>query len=211
MAIVKKQTPHIQCVNHDDRVAARDFEGLVDELNSDNPAARRWAVRDLMKMPQASSALAARLKCEEDASVRAAILNALAHLGDEVAISGLVSCLHSEEAAVRNEAIEVLKEAPDGVELIIQNLLNDDDSDVRIFAVNILESLRHQNVEQWLINVIENDAHVNVCATALDLLSEVGTEQAIPALKKLKTRFTSEPYIGFSVDLALKRIEEGSH
>ena len=211
MGIVKNQAPHIQCVDHDERATKRDFDGLVNELNSDNPAARRWAVRDLMKMPQASSALAARLKSEQDASVRAAILNALAQLSDAVAISALVDCLRSEEAALRNEAIEVLKETPDGVEPIIHNLLNDDDSDVRIFAVNILESLRHQNVEQWLINVIENDEHVNVCATALDLLSEVGTEHAIPALKQLKTRFVSEPYIGFSVDLALKRIEEERH
>jgi len=211
MAIVKNQTPHIQCVNHDERIAERDFEGLVEELNSDNPTERRWAVRDLTKMPEASSTLVARLKFEDDASVRAAILNALAYLGDNVAIAGLVSCLRSEDAALRNEAIEVLKEAPEGVEPIINNLLNDADSDVRIFAVNILESLRHNNVEQWLINVIEKDPHVNVCATALDLLSEVGTEHSIPALKQLKIRFVSEPYIGFSVDLALKRIEEGSH
>lgn len=211
MSIVKKQAPHIQCVNQDERATERDFDGLVDELNSDNPTARRWAVRDLTKIPEASSALVARLKFEEDASVRAAILNALAHLGDNVAITGLVSCLRSEEAALRNEAIEVLKEAPDGVEPIINNLLNDADSDVRIFAVNILESLRHKNVEQWLINVIEKDPHVNVCATALDLLSEVGTELAIPALKQLKIRFEDEPYMCFSADLALKRIEEGSH
>jgi hypothetical protein len=57
--------------------------------------------------------------------------------------------------------------------------------------------------------VIENDTHVNVCATALDLLSEVGTIASLSALQKLKARFSDEPYITFSADLAIKRIQEG--
>jgi tRNA A37 threonylcarbamoyladenosine synthetase subunit TsaC/SUA5/YrdC len=49
---------------------------------------------------------------------------------------------------------------------------------------------------------------VNVCATAVDLLCEVGTEAAIDPLVRLKARFASEPYIQFAADLALKRIRE---
>ncbi|MDD5227379.1 MAG: HEAT repeat domain-containing protein [Methylococcales bacterium] len=211
MPIIKKQVPKIQCTNHDDRINNRDFTGLVEELYSEDSTARRWAVRDLAEMPDVSSVLVDRLVVENNAGVRTAILNALAHLGDDVAIAGLVHCLRSEEAALRNEAIGVLKESPNEVEPIISTLLTDSDSDVRIFAVNILESLRHKNVEQWLLNVIEKDSHLNVCATAVDLLSEVGSERSIPALKQLKIRFEDEPYICFSVDLALKRIEEGSH
>jgi len=86
------------------------------------------------------------------------------------------------------------------------SLLNDPDPDVRIFAVNILESLCHPDVEQWLIDVIRDDAHINVCATAVDLLGEVGSEQALPALQSLKERFTDEPYIQFAADLAINRI-----
>jgi tRNA A37 threonylcarbamoyladenosine synthetase subunit TsaC/SUA5/YrdC len=59
-----------------------------------------------------------------------------------------------------------------------------------------------------LIEVIERDAHVNVCATAVDLLCEVGTEAAIDPLLQLKARFIREPYIQFAADLALKRIRE---
>ncbi len=207
MAFIKKQPSQI--VNEDERAFSRDFTGLCEELNHEDPKIRRWAVRDLAVMPNASAVLVTRLEHENNASVRTGILNALAKLGDTIAINGLVQCLRSEDAALRNEAIEILKELPNEVALIIDGLLIDDDSDVRIFAVNILESLRHKHVEQWLIGVIEKDTHVNVCATALDLLSEVGTELAIPAIKKLKTRFPDEPYIFFSIDLALKRIEEG--
>jgi HEAT repeat protein len=89
----------------------------------------------------------------------------------------------------------------------MEGLLHDPDPDVRIFAVNILESLKHPLVETWLIEVIGNDPHVNVCATAVDLLGEVGSSLAIPALTALRDRFSDEPYIGFAVDIAIKRCQ----
>lgn len=210
MAFIKKTAAPIQCTEHDSRKAERKFADLVAELGAENETARRWAVRDLTPLPDSSAPLVARLAYEDSANVRTAILNALAQIGDSVAISGLISCLRSENAGLRNESIEVLKAIPQHVEPIIHKLLKDTDSDVRIFAVNILESLRHKDVEKWLIEVIEKDEHLNVCATAVDLLSEVGTEHALLALKQLKARFKDDPYIGFVTDLALKRIEEGS-
>jgi HEAT repeat protein len=129
-------------------------------------------------------------------------------LGDEVAMAGLVDCLRSEDAVLRNESIEVMKQLPEEVALIMRGLLADQNPDVRIFAVNILESLRHPDVEAWLIEVIKRDDNVNVCATALDLLVEVGSKSSEEPLKSLKIRFADEPYIQFAVDLALKRISE---
>ena len=99
-----------------------------------------------------------------------------------------------------------MKQLPAEVAPIMRGLLTDSDSDVRIFAVNVLESLRHEDVEAWLIEVINNDPHVNVCATAVDLFSEIGTEAALEPLEQLKARFPDEPYIEFAVNLALKRI-----
>jgi HEAT repeat protein len=140
--------------------------------------------------------------------VREVILTTLGRLGDPAAIAGLVDCLRSDDAAVRNEVIEAMKQLPEEVAPIMQRLLSDPDPDVRIFTVNILESLRHTAVESWLIEVIENDPHINVCATAVDLLGEVGTEAAREPLTRLKNRFGDTPYIQFAADLALKRIRE---
>ena len=207
MAFVK--TSKSQTNVHAARNLARDCYGLVSELDSSEPMARRWAARDLADCPEASSALLARLQEEMDASVREVILTTLTRLGDEVAVAGLVQCLRSEDAALRNEAIEGMKQLPDEVAPMMRGLLADDDADVRIFAVNILESLRHPEVEQWLIEVIEGDVAVNVCATAVDLLGEVGTIAASEPLKRLKARFATEPYIQFAADLAIKRIVEG--
>lgn len=187
----------------------RDVNGLAKQLESVDSEARRWAARDLAIFPGTSCLLVNRLKVEEDRSVREIILTSLTILGDPKAVAGLVECMRSEDASLRNEAIEAMKQLPEVVSPIMRSLLDDGDSDLRIFAVNILESLRHPEVENWLTDVIERDAHINVCATAVDLLGEVGSKAALEPLKRLKSRFGGEPYIQFAADLAIKRILEG--
>jgi HEAT repeat protein len=186
--------------------AERDYAGLVTQLQDADPQVRRWAARDLLDYPEASADLLARLQCETEISVREIILTSLTRIGGPVAVAGLVDWLRSEDAQMRNEAIEAMKALPDEVAPIMGSLLTDDDSDVRIMAVNILESLQHPKVEEWLIDVIDRDPVVNVCGTAVDLLGEVGSVAAVDALQRLKQRYAGEPYIQFAADLALKRI-----
>jgi len=193
----------------DERQRDRDLDGLVLALADADPLARRWAARDLVAYPTATTALIAQLMVESEPSVMEVILTTLTRIGDEQAVIGLVQCLRSEDAMLRNAAIEAMKLLPDEVAPMMGRLLADADHDVRIFAVNVLESLRHPQVEHWLLRVITDDAHINVCATAVDLLGEVGSEVAVPALRALKQRFTEEPYIQFAADLALKRIAAG--
>jgi HEAT repeat protein len=207
MAFIKKQTN--ETVTQDERKQKRDCSDLLVELSDANPTARRWAARDLIDCPDCVSVLVEQLKIEPELSVREVILTTLTRLGDPAAVAGLVDCLRSEDAALRNEAVEAMKQLPDEVAPIMLGLLADADPDVRIFAVNVLESLCHPEVESWLIEVIERDAHVNVCATAVDLLGEVGTPAALGSLERFKARFADEPYIQFAADLALKRIHEG--
>ncbi|HEX5391693.1 MAG TPA: HEAT repeat domain-containing protein [Rhodocyclaceae bacterium] len=206
MPIVK----HIeaQAVEQDERSRPRDLAGLVAELGDANPTARRWAARDLAQHADAAKTLAAQLEHESDPAVREAIFMSLTEIGDSVAVQGLMKFLRSEDAAIRNEAIDAMKNLPDVVAPFMTGLLTDADADVRILALNILESLRHPDVEKWLLDVIRNDPHVNVCATAVDLLGEVGSEAALMPLENLKQRFPNEPYIAFASDLALKRIRE---
>mgnify|MGYP005632781823 CR=1 FL=1 len=202
-----KKRKEVKPVEQDERKRIRDFEGLVTQLSDPDPQVRRWAARDLVEYgTEASTVLADQLLKESEKSVREAILTSMTFIGDSVTVEALVQCLRSEDALLRNEAIDVLKNLPEQVAPIMSGLLKDADGDVRIFAVNILEALRHPYVEQWLIEVIDRDPNVNVCATAVDLLAEVGTENALPSLLRLKDRFPEEPYIQFAVELALKRI-----
>jgi HEAT repeat protein len=206
MALIKTQKD--EPITAEARQATRDCECLIGQLAASDPTARRWAARDLVDCPQASAALVERLKQEAEVSVREVILTTLTSLGDDTAVAGLVDCLRSEEPALRNEAIEAMQQLPDEVAPIMRGLLSDTDPDVRIFAVNILASLCHPEVEAWLIEVIDRDAHVNVCGTAVDLLGEVGTASARESLLRLKARFADEPYIRFATDLALGRLRE---
>lgn len=204
MPIVKHASPS-QPVS-DERRRLRDFAGLLAELEDANPVARRWAARDLAQYPEAAEALAIRLTQEENPTVREAIFTSLTMLGGKAAVDCLVRCLRSEDAALRNEAVEAMKALPDAAASIMDGLLADSSPDVRIFAVNILESLCHDKVEAWLMAVAEKDPHINVCAAALDLLAEVGTESAVGTLQRVQRRFPEEPYIQFAADVALRRI-----
>jgi HEAT repeat protein len=206
MLIKRGEEKVIKIEERERRKVQRNFEGLVTQLSTENPKERRWAARDLADYKEASSYLVEQLMKEKDIAVREIIISSLLAIGDEIAIAGLINCLKSDDAHLRNSAIEALKQVSEKVSPYIEKLLQDREPDVRIFAVNILESLRHPNVVKWLIEVIEKDENVNVCATALDLLAEVGTEEAIPAIKKVKERFKNEPYIQFASDIALKRI-----
>jgi len=181
---------------------------LVAELEDSDATIRRHAAQQITSCLDAAAALVSRLKREENTAVREVILNTLLRLHDPSMGAGLADCLRSEDAALRNDVIETFKQLGDEVAPILRSLLADPDPDVRIFVVNILNSERHPDVEQWLIEVIERDANVNVCATAVDLLCEVGTEAAIDPLLQLKARFAHEFYIQFAADLALKRIRE---
>lgn len=207
MGIVKRHQSRI--AEQNERIRSRDLVGLQVELADKEPAARRWAARDMAEYPASAELLISRLALENDSSVREAILLSLTKIGTPQAVQGLVSCLRTDDVELRNEAIEVMKNLPEAVAPIMTGLLVDVDSDVRIFAVNILESLRHPDVEAWLVTVISEDTHVNVCATAVDLLGEVGSERALEPLALLKSRFPDEPYITFAADLALKRIRGG--
>ena len=206
MAFIRKKDS--ETVAQEDRKQTRECPDLLLSLEDDSATVRRWAARDLIHCPGAADALVNRLKRETELSVREVILTTLTLLGDATAVHGLVDCLRSEDAALRNEAVEAMKQLPDEVAPIMQALLTDADPDVRIFTVNILESLRHPEVEAWLIEVITSDPHINVCATAVDLLSEVGTTAALQALAALKARFAQEPYIQFAANLALRRIAQ---
>jgi HEAT repeat protein len=208
MAFIKKPAGAgaDQAADQKERKHKRDCGSLAHQLCDSDPSTRRWAARDLADCPDASVVLVRQLRREMDASVREIILTTLTRQGDEGAVAGLIECLRSEDASLRNEAIEAMKLLPAEVAPIMGGLLSDPDPDVRIFAVNVLESLRHGKVEEWLKEVIESDPHVNVCATAVDLLGEVGTPYSREALENLKARFPDQPYIRFAADIALKRI-----
>ena len=181
-------------------------ERWVADLASADASIRRRAAHDLSQMPDAVPMLCAHLANERSLSVRSIILTGLIVNKSPAVVEGLLPLLRSEDANLRNGAIEALQQMPDEVAPRVEAMLADPDSDVRIFAVNVLAALPHPMVPEWLRRVVTVDAHVNVCAAALDALAEVGEPDAIPALESLAERFADVMFIKFAVDAAVRRI-----
>ena len=189
-----------------DRGFPRHVDGLVAQLRGGDAEQRRWAVRDLTAHPQAAAALGAQLLVERDAAVREAIFLALGTMASDEAVSALLPLLRSEDARLRNGAIEVLSGLPKVVGPRISALLLDADVDVRIFTVNLLGELRHEQVTQWLQQVLLSDREVNVVAAAIEVMAETGQPEHIDALRETRRRFADDPFIGFAADVAIERI-----
>jgi HEAT repeat protein len=183
-----------------------DCVSLSQALQGPDASVRRRAAADLAHCANATSCLLERLQQEPLESVRQVIITSLTRIGSEQALLGLSGCLRSENVPLRNNAIEAIKQMPEKMAPVLEQLLLDSDADVRIFAVNILETLRHEQLEPWLIRIISHDQHINVICSALDLLCEMGGHQALPALQDLKIRYPEEGYIQFTCDLAIHRI-----
>jgi HEAT repeat protein len=169
-------------------------------------AARRQSVRDLAASQDAVPELCARLGSEAEPSVREVIFVSLVMLKCGAVVEGLVPYLSSDDASLRNEVVEVLQEMPQEIEPYVDRLLADEDSDVRIFAANVMAVLPHVRVPHWLTTIILTDPHVNVCSAAVDSLAAMGDETAIPALRALPARFPDVSYIAFAVDVAIRNI-----
>ena len=190
-----------------DRRAPRDMAGLIGQLRSADAGERRWAARDLAGFPEAAAALGEHLLSEHDVSVREALLTSLSKIADEGAASALLPLLRSEDAQLRNGAIEALASMPSVIGPRIGRLLRDPDPDVRIFTVNLLGDLRHPQVTDWLVQVLASDDSVNVVAAAIEVLAEVGSPTHVAALRGARLKFDHDPFIGFAVDIAIDRVE----
>lgn len=180
---------------------------LAQRLASPDAGVRRAAAIALGAEPDAVPALLAALDDEPEHAVRSAVLDALGRIASEESVAALSACLRREDAWLRNAAIEVLRGLPEQVAGAMAYLLADRDRDVRILAVGILDTLRHERVEEWLLQLIEAEHDVNVCGAALDVLAAVGTATARAPVAQLLARFSDEPYIAFAGGLVLKRLE----
>ena len=189
-----------------ERENGRDTHGLIAQLRSGDAEQRRWAARDLAGCGEAAGVMGERLVADTDPRVRDALLTSLSATPGEATVNALLPLLRSEDAVLRNGAIEALAEMPQAVAPRVATLLRDADADVRIFTVNMMGELRHGQVVDWLLQVLDHDAQVNVVAAAIEVLAEVGSPEHEPALRAAARRFPDDPFIGFAVDMAAERI-----
>ena len=190
-----------------ERDPARDLPGLLRQLRTGDQTERRWAARDLVDFPESAAALGDHLGREQETQVREAVFTSLGAMATSEAVQALLPHLRSEDAQLRNGAIEALTEMPQAVGPRILALLEDPDPDVRIFTVNLLGDLKHPDLNNWLTRVLTHDEHINVVAAAVEVVAEVGIPESVPALQAAVRRFPQDPFLGFAADVAIERIE----
>ena len=167
----------------------------------------RWkAARALAGQANAVPDLAAALAIEPVQRVREAIMTALLRVGDEASVKAMLPHLRAEDAGLRAAAIEALQGLPEAVGPFMQTLFADADSDVRLLATELARNMPEAEATRLLCALIEHEQHPNVCAAAIDVLTEVGTPDAIPLLEKCAARFAATPFLPFAVSVAIARI-----
>lgn len=175
-------------------------------LDSPDAESRWTAARALSGRAVAVPALAEALGREPVPRVREAIMTALIRIGNAASIEAILPYLRSQDAGLRAAAIEALQALPDAIGPFMASLLSDSDSDVRLLATELARNMEASKATRLLCDLIEREQHPNVCGAAIDVLTEVGTPEALPALEKCAARFAATPFLPFAISVAIARI-----
>ena len=175
-------------------------------LRSSDAESRWSAARALGGRAKAVPALADALSKEQVPHVQEAIITALMRTGDEASVLALLPYLHSQNPSQRSAVIEALQALPGTVLPFMASLLGDRDVDIRILATELARTLPEADATRLLCELLEHERHANVCAAAIDVLAEVGTREALPALRSCAERFAGIPFLPFAVSVAIAQI-----
>ncbi|MDR3374198.1 MAG: HEAT repeat domain-containing protein [Ancalomicrobiaceae bacterium] len=175
-------------------------------MNDADPGVRSRAARALRGARSGIAGLCRRLEIEQVTSVRTALLTSLIRLKSPDVVERLAEFLRSENVALRSAVIEALQVMPDVALPTLERLLGDADSDVRIFAVDVLNELRHPEVPALLVRVLLQDDNVNVCLAALDGLADLDDDVLFDPLRAFVKRFPAVPNVQFVAKSLIRRI-----
>lgn len=179
---------------------------ILDDLQSgDNDAARSAA----FQAGELGLAAAIPLLCEriksENIGVQEASEFALRKIRGPETIGGLLPLLNSDEAPVRNVAMDILREiGVDGIDLMVP-VLRGDDPDLRIFISDILGYCASHQSALLLGEALLKDPDVNVRYQAAVSLGNLAFPESVGALCQA---MLDEEWVQFAVVEALAKIND---
>jgi HEAT repeat protein len=176
-------------------------------LRSDNDEVRWTAVRAASLLPDGAALLGAALQREREPSVREAIFTGLARIGTVASVDVLLPYIRSDDASLRTGAIDALAAMPAAVLPQLPGLLADPDSDVRLLSCELVRNQPDAEANRLLATLLADEREVNVCAAALEVVAEVGGPEMLEVLKRCEERFSTEPFLAFSMRAVRERIE----
>lgn len=168
---------------------------------------QRWNAARAMSGAEHVTPLAEALAREADANVREAILTSLCRIATQESIAAIAQGVRSDNASVRRGALDALRSVPDLARPILPALLADSDADVRLLSCEVARALPADQATAILSNLLSAEGEANVCASAVDVLADIGAAEAEPALRAAAQRFPAEPFLQFAIAGALERIK----
>jgi HEAT repeat protein len=184
-----------------------DLHTAMAGLRSPDADVRWTAARVLAAFPMSVAVLGDAAVVETDARVREAMFTSLARIGTTESVTVLIPHIRSDDAERRTGAMDALKAMPLALGDALPSLLKDPDPDVRVMACDLARERPSAEATALLSDVLDNEPDLNVCGAAVDVIAEVGSPEALPALTRCAQRM-ADPFLNFAIDIARHRIGE---
>ncbi len=181
---------------------------LLERLRSDDSEVLREAAYQAGESgcEDAVPHLAALLK-SSNLGVQEAAEQALRLIGGPITVRCMAPLLHSEDAPVRNLAMDILRHTGNQDFRTLVDLLHDEDADIRIFATDILGSTANVLAVAPLCESLLKDPEVNVRYQAAVSLGTLAMPEAAKCLNKA---LQDEEWVQFAVIEAMSKIKDDS-
>ena len=179
---------------------------MASTLANGTPEDRWAAARSAHEIPEGARIVAGALTRERDPRVREAMFTSLARISTPESIEFILPFLRSDEAHLRNGALDALLAMKGAVSPYLQRLLGDADADVRLLACELVRNVPDDEASRLLCGLLEAEREPNVCASAVEVLAETGAADALQVLARCEQRFSATPFLVFSIKVAADRI-----
>ncbi len=183
-------------------------EKILADLDGDNETLTREAAflagRD--KMVEAVPRLVKLIE-SGNLGIQEAAEYALREIRGAEAVKALAPLLGSDEAPVRNTAMDILRQVGVDDMPTLEKMLHNEDADLRIFMADILGSTGSALAVQPLCDALLKDSEVNVRYQAAMSLGNLGLPEAVPALNQA---MQDEEWVQFAVIESLTKLRAES-
>ena len=186
--------------------AAPGLAAVASAFANGTPEERWAAARSVHDIPGSARILGEALARERNSRVREAMFTSLARISTAESVELILPFLRSDEAHLRNGALDALRAMKGAVLPYLPRLLGDGDADVRLLACELVRNVPDDEAARLLCGLLEAEREPNVCASAVEVLAEIGGSEALSVLARCEERFSSSPFLVFSIKVAADRI-----
>lgn len=180
---------------------------IVDLLTSDDPDVRRLAADDMAATRDLATVTALTTALQDtNKGVRDGAYRSLVSIGGPIVARALAHYIADHDIVTRNLASKLLMKIGQDAVAAILPFLQDEDKDVRKFAVDILGEIRNQKSVNQLLPLLR-DEDPNVIVSTLEALGNIGSANSVGSIC---LAFEENSFARASAADALGRIADSS-